>query len=133
MIEIPKRLRKQITRMRGLLGIDHWTITLSTTDKPGGKQSERVGHTQLTPEYYIAAIEIHNAIDDDLTREILVHEYLHVALAQVDQAMEQIKYLLPRKHRKLAERLYTDAQEQTIVRMSAGLVDVLLPAKEAKE
>ncbi len=131
MITVPKRLKRQLKRLRRMFGIEDWTITLALTDKPGGGSQE--GHTSITARYYAATVEIHNGLDDADTREILLHEYLHVAFGQIDLAFEQVKHLIPEEHRDLAERLYTDAQEQTIMRMAAGLVDTLLPAKETKE
>lgn len=129
--DLPEWLTPDVQALPKRLGVDDWHIEITMTDKPGGAKSKE-GEARTRARYLTAFLEINSGMDDEGLRNTLLHEHLHVAFAQMDRTVDLIIAMLPKKLRKHAEELYTDANEQTVMRLVTGLLPLLLPEKNAE-
>lgn len=111
---------------RQLLGIgDEWQITMSMV---GELSNERAGQCSINYNYFIAKIELLDTIQDtEENRQLILHEMMHIALAEYEQLVTRFFNHLPKKMRKLAFRLSDDIQEKTIQRITWGMTRAIKP------
>jgi hypothetical protein len=107
-------------RCRDLLGLAEWDISLSEDDAPGGERGT-VGHTILDTRYIRATVTLLRDRTPEQKRRTIRHEFLHIALAWVDQAARHIIMKLPEDDRAWAWSLYGEAEDGTIERLVRAL------------
>jgi hypothetical protein len=112
---------------RTVFGLAEWDIWLCEHDSPG-EDDTTAGYCELETRYLRATITIRRGLRPARVRSVIFHEMLHVALAFLAQAVEYIQELVPEKLRPRAERWYTDAEEQTIERLTRALRPHLVQA-----
>jgi hypothetical protein len=108
-----------------ILGLDDFEIRVKEADAPNNNP-DTDGVWVPETRYLRGKIEIRRDVDVDEIERVIVHEFVHVALAQVDQTVEQrIIELLPEGLQDHARALYLDSLESTVERISRALCDNL--------
>lgn len=81
--QVDKQLIEFIATMSGVLGLGDWDIGLNVTDKPGGSDVWSAA-TSTDSEYLEAIIDLKPNLPFAAdTRQLLIHELLHIALAEL--------------------------------------------------
>jgi len=114
---------------RTAFGLAEWKIWLSEHDAPGG-DTDTAGYTDLNTRYLQATITILRGLSPERVREVLFHEFLHVAMAWLDQAVRHIVARLPQDDRLWALSLYEEMEDQTIERLTRALRRHLEPTDQ---
>lgn len=90
-IQLAKRVETWQKRL-GSLGLGHWRFSLVLCDQtPGGplaKASAEVSHAYDTVTFYFTHEFLEDADDRDLD-ECILHEWVHVAMRDLDAAIEE--------------------------------------------
>lgn len=111
-----------------LFGLEAWEIYLSLSDDPGGhhaKIGQRVGAAKFETRYLNAKIELWEGLTEDQGKEAITHELGHILLGRIAQNHERLVKLLPSKLRKTAQALYSDAEEETLQRLTRAIHDTI--------
>lgn len=115
---------------RALLGIgDDWHITIHMTDKPDGDPAVG-GAASIDVQYLNASIELNSVIldvEDDNAHQIILHEMMHVALANYRMVIDQIFMQLPDGLKGMARVMVSQAEEQFIQRTTRAVLAALKP------
>lgn len=114
---------------RELLGIGaDWQLWLAFVNNPSAEAdgsdddaNEADGVCSLETRYLKATIRIRRGLSEERTRYVIMHELLHVALAPLSLTAERMRDLIPFKLWTHVLQLYTDAEEQTIERLTRAL------------
>ena len=111
---------------RQLLGIgDEWQITVRMV---AALPHKRHGQTDINFNYFYADVCLLDTLEDnDATRQLILHEMMHIALAEYEQLTTRFFNHLPKKMQGLAMRLSEDIQEKTIQRITWGIMRNLKP------
>lgn len=115
---------------RQLLGIgDEWRIVIEMTDKPDGTPSVG-GAVSIDAEYLNATIELNNESFKEEAAEghqIILHEMMHVSLANYRMVIDQIFMRLPDDMQTMARIMIEQAEEQYIQRTSRAILRMIKP------
>lgn len=110
-----------------LFGLGEWRIWLHWADAPGG-DAEADAISDINVRYLRATITVRRDLSDlERLRSVLMHEALHIVLASLDRAAQHIATLVPEALHGHATALYTDAEEQTIERLTRALQRTIVP------
>ena len=128
--DAPDDVLREAADIRDLFGLGEWEITIKALDCIDDDPTIGGQCTHLET-YRIATIEI---TDDVITspqrREVLMHEFLHIALAHYDSAARNVTDLIDRKrHRKLAENMLDEGRERTITLLAKALARAIKPTE----
>lgn len=119
--DVSEWIRDYACDVRDLFGLSEWRLWLKLADTPSGKEYTD-GSTELSTRYLKATITIRRALeDDDRIRHVVMHEMTHVLLGYIDQCVNRLIDMVPDEQREHALELYTDAEEQTIERLTRAL------------
>lgn len=112
----PTWLLDYLQETRRLFGVgDEWHIFPVMVEQPGEKEFN--GETNYDTAYLNATIKFDDELkNDDEGQQVIMHEVLHVALWELWQTFDYLCGRLPKKERKLARRIWHDAEERTIQR-----------------
>ena len=121
-------IRRQAKRLQRLLHFGKhgdWCINIVAVDADHvghcGQES-LVGWQQSTPPYFSADIEIPTRHPRKVLLQAVVHEHLHVAMADVRRAVTIIS---GGDTESVAWRMYDDAEERAVTRLERAFVALL--------
>lgn len=122
----PEWISEYAQDCRRLLGIgDEWQITIRMVKELSDK---RAGEIDINFNYFYADISLLDTIQDtEENRQLILHEMMHIALAEYEQLTTRFFNHLPRKMRGLAMKLTEDIQEKTIQRITWGIMRTIKP------
>ena len=123
---VPKILMDLIGSCREFLGIDPaWHIYVKMNDTPAGS-AKNAACTTAYPVYFNAHLDFTPATiieAKNIRTQYILHELLHVSLSEIDEVIEEMLALLPRKMKKVLKRKYQDEVERFIQRTVRGITD----------
>jgi len=113
---------------RQLLGLDDgWHISIKMVDHPSGKP-EFNGVAFVDTAYLSVRMELARDLKPDAEgHRVIMHEMMHVALAGIFQAASYGFNQLPKRARKVAMKVYNDAEEMAIQRMTRAMQRAIVP------
>ena len=113
--------------LRDLFGLSHWEININIRDHIGDVEGPRRG--VVSGECVADAAYFHATINllPTATQDSLRHEFIHIALARIDLAVQRIIELLPEDLQAHAQNIYSDALEQDVESMSRSLGNAIKP------
>jgi len=133
----PRWLRRYIDHAKDCLGLHAWEILLDITPTPNPEVESADATTYAEPSYLYARIAFRPALvarETNIAKVLVLHELLHVAFALRDQTEDHLNYtLLKPKQRDLFRRLSTQMNEQSVVRLSRALLDLVEPSWQASK
>jgi hypothetical protein len=127
--------------VRDLLGLHEWGISLKfvdviTDDSDDGRDPEYGEHTAICSyrePYQIATIKLLRGRDLADYYESVMHELLHLAVAPLDRAAQQVAGFLKDRHRDAALDIISDGVERTVTRLAKALVKGIRPPAEPSD
>jgi len=128
----PEWITEYAQDCRQLLGIgDEWQITLTTTDKPDG-DSVNGGAAHIDAQYLNATVEVNTSFQElsDDARQLILHEMMHVSLANYRMVIDQLFFTMPEHMQTLGRIMISQAEEQYIQRISRALLRTIKPEGE---
>lgn len=131
---IPDWLFTYIQNARDLFGIGgvEWSIHAKLSDKPGGSAGN-AGWTHTNFKYLNADLEFLNTLEPSKqTFATAVHEIGHVALFEIDSAMDAILMQIPEERREFMEEQYIAAQERYLQRLSRAFAHYFMDLLEGR-
>jgi hypothetical protein len=120
---IPNWLFEYIQDARLLFGINgpDWHFHSKMSDRPGGK--DIVGTTDTNATYLTAYQEYSTSLSEGpRAKETAIHEVGHVAMVEMDVAVQVMAEHLPEELRKLLQEQYDTATERFLQRLSRSVV-----------
>lgn len=114
---------------RDLFGLGDWPIVVKLVRAPNN-DIENEGYSSVNVRYLTARIEIRSGMSDEDTRQTIMHEMLHVALAPIEQYHLRIRELVDEKLREHVDELQSDGTEQAIQRLTRALMRQIKPPKQ---
>jgi hypothetical protein len=123
-MKLPVFIVDAVAMGKKLWGIGpEWNVQIELRDNPGGSERND-GSTSYSYRYLNATIDLkRDHKDNPLFRKLIVHEVGHLAMAEIDEAVEKIIAHLPADDHKFMRELYEDAQEKFLQRASRCMVD----------
>ncbi len=94
-------------------------------DKPAGSDVNAAS-TLAFPVYYNAHLNFAPCVEVEASNirvQYILHELLHVSLAELDEVIEEMMACLPRQIRKMLKHKYQDEVERFIQRTVRGITD----------
>jgi hypothetical protein len=121
---IQKWIVDALRRSKQIWGIgNEWSIVVELMDNPGGSSSN-MGAAHYSYRYLNATIDLRRTIKQSpLTRRLILHEVGHLAMAEIDEAVEKILVQVDSDRRGFFRELYEDAQEKFLQRTSRCFLD----------
>ena len=126
--DLPLWLEAYAQELRTLFGLEAWEISVKLVRAPDD-DLEKEGHSVINYRYLSARIELCESMSDEGKRHILMHEFLHVVLAPLEQTHSRIRELVKTKRREHLDELFADGLEQTIERLTRALQREIKPSK----
>ncbi len=123
---VPPIIADLINSGRTFLGLDPaWNIYIKMNDKPAGSDVNAAS-TLAFPVYYISHLNFAPCVEVEASNirvQYILHELLHVSLAELDEVIEEMMALLPKQIRKVLKHKYQDEVERFILRTVRGITD----------
>jgi hypothetical protein len=123
---LPPIIADLINSGRIFLGLDPaWHIYIKMNDKPAGSD-QNAASTLAFPVYYNAHLNFAPCVEVEASNirvQYILHELLHVSLAELDEVIEEMIACLPRQIRKVLKHKYQDEVERFIQRTVRGITD----------
>jgi hypothetical protein len=123
---VPQVIMDLISSGRSFLGVDPaWHIYVKMNDTPAGSD-ENAASTIANDVYYIAHLEFASCAvseAENIRVQYVLHELLHVSLAELDAVIDEMMALLPKKIKKVLQRKYHDEVERFIQKTVRGITD----------
>jgi hypothetical protein len=129
---IPNWLFAYIQDARLIFGINgpDWHFHSKMSDRPGGK--DIVGTTDTNATYLTAYQEYATSlVEGPRAQETAIHEVGHVAMVEMDVAVQMMAEHLPEEVRKVLQEQYDSATERFLQRLSRSIVHYYLGGKHA--
>lgn len=123
MRQVSDWMLKHIQDARSLFGVGgaEWHITAKLTDKPLGTD-ECNGSVTVDATYLNATIELHEDLEDnDVARDSVYHEVLHIPHEEIDHLVAGIIGELPADVRDRYDTLYHETVERFVQRVSRSI------------
>ncbi len=112
---VPPIIADLINSGRTFLGLDPaWNIYIKMNDKPAGSDVNAAS-TLAFPVYYNAHLNFAPCVEVEASNirvQYILHELLHVSLAELDEVIEEMMACLPRQIRKMLKHKYQDEVER---------------------
>jgi hypothetical protein len=140
--DVPQWVQRMAAWAKEIL-VPDWTVSVHMADYPNPTSENTTGLTQFLADYMEASITFRRDIADDPSGWLLVcHEFAHVFLARMGSAVKHILSVgdafakLSRGVTQVSDgdtydpqtvicgKLYDDAEEETVVKLSRILVDL---------
>jgi hypothetical protein len=128
--DAPDDVLREAAEIRDLFGLHEWEITVKALDCIDDNPTIGGQCTHLE-KYRIATIEIsRDMLDSPQRREVLMHEFLHIALSHYDSAARNATDLIDgKRHRILAEHMLDEGRERTITLLAKALARAITPTE----
>lgn len=137
-MERPQWLIDYCTRVREALQLQAWEITYLMDDRPIPDRPECGAACYTTYSYWSARIEFRPSdfLEPSLKGKLaVIHEHLHISLAEMTHAVEQgANSFIPKQRQRLQflNHIYSDAEERCLVRLERAIYEMLESAQAAQ-
>lgn len=124
-METPEWIIEHGRKCVKLFGLEMWSVSLVFHDAIDGDSSVG-GKLEYNYRYWLAWINLRSDIKpDDEGYQNLTHEYLHLAMSGLSQAIDSIMQLIPKNLKDHCWDLWKDGNEQTVARMDSLIATLL--------
>lgn len=128
----PRKYRDIAEWCVDLFGLEDMQVCVDEKDTPGEHEGSD-GICYTNGRYNQVWVEIRRKLPKSEYKHILLHEFFHAALIEVNHAViNRIIELVPETQRDHAEELFTDALERTTERVSRSIERMLDLSVEAE-
>lgn len=131
---LPAWLVAHAEKCKQAFGLWDWRIDLHFIRGLKRDGSKCLGYHTSTYVILTSDIEYDAGLkNDDIGHDVVTHEFLHVALIEMDQSVRRVMDFVPDKHREHCEALYDTAKEHTVEKLSRHLTPMLRTARPTEE